>query len=270
MTTTDVHTLSGAYALDALDDSEVSEFRRHLAGCQGCRDEVRELREVAARMGAIEFQQPPAQLRSRVLAAADRTPQLPPLVEAVRQPAAFTGSGTGQDGVSGAGAAPGRSASWARRNLTRLAVAAAAVVLVGAGGLGVRQFTGSPEQPGLSVAAARVFQADDALTATARTTTGGALVVAVSPSRHQVAVDTRQLPELDQDLAYQLWQLRDGEAISAAVFGEDKVSAAIAMLGDGTEIALTVEPEGGSQLPTMEPIVVVNPAKVVRTGLKGV
>ena len=42
--TTDVHTLSGAYALDALSDQEAADFREHLRGCQACRDEVRELR----------------------------------------------------------------------------------------------------------------------------------------------------------------------------------------------------------------------------------
>src|ERR671929_154341 len=49
---TDVHTLSGAYALDALDPEEASEFRAHLEGCAACRQEVRELRDAAASMGA--------------------------------------------------------------------------------------------------------------------------------------------------------------------------------------------------------------------------
>ena len=40
---TDLHTLSGAYALDALSAEEAEEFRTHLDGCQACREEVREL-----------------------------------------------------------------------------------------------------------------------------------------------------------------------------------------------------------------------------------
>jgi len=76
--TIDLHTLSGAYVLDALSPDEAEEFRLHLEQCQACRDEVRELQQAAATMGAREALTPPAELRARVLAAADRQPQLPP------------------------------------------------------------------------------------------------------------------------------------------------------------------------------------------------
>ncbi|NUR09976.1 MAG: zf-HC2 domain-containing protein, partial [Nocardioidaceae bacterium] len=68
--TIDLHTLSGAYVLDALSAEEAEEFRLHLEGCAACRDEVRELRQAAAEMGASEALAPPAALRARVLAAA--------------------------------------------------------------------------------------------------------------------------------------------------------------------------------------------------------
>ena len=51
---TDLHTLSGAYAVDALSAEEAQAFATHLEECQACRDEVRELQEAAARMGASE------------------------------------------------------------------------------------------------------------------------------------------------------------------------------------------------------------------------
>ena len=44
---TDVHALSGAYAVDALDDIERAAFERHLAACAECRAEVASLRETA-------------------------------------------------------------------------------------------------------------------------------------------------------------------------------------------------------------------------------
>ncbi len=69
---TDLHTLSGAYAVDALSDEEARRFDTHLEDCQACRDEVRELQEAAARMGASEAVAPPPALRARVLAAADQ------------------------------------------------------------------------------------------------------------------------------------------------------------------------------------------------------
>ena len=45
---TDIHALSGAYAVDALDDDERAQFEAHLAGCPSCRSEVDSLREAAA------------------------------------------------------------------------------------------------------------------------------------------------------------------------------------------------------------------------------
>ena len=41
----DIHALSGAYAVDALDDIERAQFERHLAECAECRAEVDSLRE---------------------------------------------------------------------------------------------------------------------------------------------------------------------------------------------------------------------------------
>ena len=47
-TPNDIHALSGAYAVDALDDIERAGFERHLAECADCRAEVASLRETAA------------------------------------------------------------------------------------------------------------------------------------------------------------------------------------------------------------------------------
>ena len=44
----DIHALSGAYAVDALDDIERAKFERHLADCAACSSEVDSLREAAA------------------------------------------------------------------------------------------------------------------------------------------------------------------------------------------------------------------------------
>ena len=61
---TDLHTLSGAYAVDALSDEEARLFDTHLEGCQACRDEVRELQDAAAaRWGPARRSAPPAALQ---------------------------------------------------------------------------------------------------------------------------------------------------------------------------------------------------------------
>ena len=76
----DLHVLSGSYVLDALSEPERDSFERHLQHCPLCEDEVRGLRETAARLGLAKTLDPPPQLRPRVLAAAYRTRQLPPPV----------------------------------------------------------------------------------------------------------------------------------------------------------------------------------------------
>jgi anti-sigma factor RsiW len=74
----DLHVLTGSYVLDALAGPERKSFERHLARCASCQAEVRGLRETAARLAMARALRPPPGLRAEVLAAADRTRQLPP------------------------------------------------------------------------------------------------------------------------------------------------------------------------------------------------
>ena len=61
----DIHALSGAYAVDAVDDFERAQFERHLTGCPDCRLEVASLREGAALLAEIVAQPAPDALRDR-------------------------------------------------------------------------------------------------------------------------------------------------------------------------------------------------------------
>jgi anti-sigma-K factor RskA len=244
---TDVHTLSGAYALNALGPEEAAEFRRHLDGCPACREEVRELQSAVARMGAAEAAAPPADLKSRILAAADRTPQEPP-----------ANSGATSTSRTSTPASPGRPrwAPW-------LAAAAAAVVVVGGGAFGVQAML--TDDPTLNQGVVRVFEAQDAHTATVSTEDGGELTVAVSASRKEMAVDTRELPALDENHVYQLWSVHGEKMVSAAILTDPENGAAMGMPDEKTTVALTVEPAGGSEQPTTEPIVQVDPYEVLRS-----
>jgi len=71
------HTLTGAYALDALTRADRARFERHLARCEQCAREVRALAEATAALAAAVAAEPPAELMQRVLTAAARTRQLP-------------------------------------------------------------------------------------------------------------------------------------------------------------------------------------------------
>ena len=71
------HTLTGAYALDALTRADRARFERHLTRCEQCAREVRALAEATAALAAAVAAEPPAELMQRVLTAAARTRQLP-------------------------------------------------------------------------------------------------------------------------------------------------------------------------------------------------
>ena len=66
----DLHTLTGSYALDALDGLERGQFERHLRRCPSCAAEVGELRETVTRLAMTAAVRPRGRLREKVLAAA--------------------------------------------------------------------------------------------------------------------------------------------------------------------------------------------------------
>ena len=78
----DLHDLTAAYALDALDGDEVEAYERHLSQCEKCRAELAELNETAAALafGAVA-PAPPARLRAAIIetAAAERSNVVPVL-----------------------------------------------------------------------------------------------------------------------------------------------------------------------------------------------
>jgi anti-sigma-K factor RskA len=67
----DLHDLTAAYALDALDERERAAYEEHLATCERCRAELGELQGVAAALAvAADGPAPPAELRGRIIDAA--------------------------------------------------------------------------------------------------------------------------------------------------------------------------------------------------------
>lgn len=76
----DVHDLTAAYALDALEPDEARAYEEHLGRCAECRAQLAELNEAAAALafGAVA-PPPPARLRESILtaAAAERSNVVP-------------------------------------------------------------------------------------------------------------------------------------------------------------------------------------------------
>jgi hypothetical protein len=195
-------------------------------------------------MGASEAVAPPPELKRRVLAAVARTPQAPP-------PGPLRTAARARSEEEGK---PSRRRRW-------LAAAAAAVVLAGAGAVGLRAVLDGDE-PALSTAAVQVFEADDARTATVETTNGGRLTVAVSAGRGEMAVDTHELPDPGAGRVYQLWAVHGDETVSAGVLSDLDKGAAMGMPPEDTSVALTIEPAGGSEQPTSDPLAQVDPRDV--------
>ncbi|MFC9435086.1 zf-HC2 domain-containing protein, partial [Nocardia sp. NPDC057030] len=75
MTTSDPHTRTGAYVLDALSTTERVVFEQHLAECADCRTEVDELSEVALQLAVAVPPLSSAELKDRVLADVRARPQ---------------------------------------------------------------------------------------------------------------------------------------------------------------------------------------------------
>lgn len=242
----DIHTLTGAYAVDALPEEERRDFEEHLEVCEACRREVAELRETAAHLGAATAEAPPAHLRDAVLGQIDDTRQRPP------RPAA------GSD-VRELSSAPG----W--RNLPRrlvLAPAAAIVLVLGVGvTVVVTELNDQVQQlEATSEQVAEILAAPDLRTATADGPAGSRARVVAAPSRGQALFTASGLPAAGPDRTYQLWMLEGERAVPAGVFdaaeSEEPLRIVAGDLDRAGAIAVTEEPAGGSEQPTSDPILV--------------
>ena len=238
VTMDDRHTLAGAYALDALDDGERRLFEAHLETCADCRAEVAELRATAAYLGAASAVPAPPALRDQVLSQIARTRQLPP---------------------------PRRTARSARgvpRWTVNVLAAAATVLAVLAISLGVLAWQADQRADDLAAEARRVaavLAAPDAQNGAAEVAGGGQASVVASETRGEVVLVTEDLPELSADETYQLWLIAAPDDITSAGVVDvpdtgDVTFLTAGDLGGVTTIALSVEPEGGSEQPTTTPV----------------
>jgi anti-sigma-K factor RskA len=244
----ELHTLTGAYATDALDADERAAFETHLESCGSCRLEVVELRETAARLAVAAGAAAPSALRERVLAEVSQTRQQSPL-----------GAVTGLDERRASGR------PWYRQPAT----AAAAVLLViatGLGGLAAVQNDRADQAQEQADAArqdaariATVVADPDHIERTVPVASGGTGTVLAAGD---VAVFLgNDLPELPDGRAYQLWRMSGQDSQSAGVLGRGgDVSGVVTDMGPGDAVGVSVEPESGSDRPTTDPVFVVSMA----------
>jgi anti-sigma-K factor RskA len=237
MSEQDVHKLTGAYAMDALDELERARFERHLSGCEDCRAEVAELRETAALLADAVATEPPASLREAVLAGISQVRPLPPEVP-VSEPDQET-----------------HETRAGRRAWVPFLVAAAIAILVGVGALIVQPWAGD-EVPQLT-AAEQVLQAPDAEQVFLDLGEAGRATVTRSKAEDKAVITTEDMVSAPEGKAYELWFMSPDEKFVSAGLMPDVADQTVVLDGSAAQAAavgITVEPDGGSKQPTSEPI----------------
>lgn len=261
-------TLTGAYVVNGLSQEESAEFEQHLAACADCAQEVRELRETVAKLGAAAATAPPEELKQRVLDEVARTRQQPPRVD---EPSTDgpTAESRPTDGASTTNvrALRPRMRQWGMR----LAVAAAVVGVALATAFGgfawhaqqqVADLTERMERADTGgVEMAQLLQASDANIVQGSTGESSATSV-VSREDGRAMFLSSDMPKPPPDRAYQLWFMDDEGATSAGMYtpggGDEVDSVTASMPADASQMAVTVEPASGSEQPTTDPIMVMD------------
>jgi anti-sigma-K factor RskA len=243
VTTADLHTLAGAYALDAVDDLERAAFARHLVECEACAAEVAEFREAAVGMSALVNEIPSTAMRSGVLAEIGRTRQMVP--------------------DDSAPAARPRAAEVPRlvRGWRRIAAGAVAASLIAVAG-GVAAWTiserrvadGRAQIAALEAERERmydVFNAPDVQMKGANVEIdgqiAGRIAAAVSPSHDAGVAMIAGLPRLPGSESFQMWLIdANDRAVNVGTLASGQTGGT--MLFDwqsgAVQFGLSIEPQG--------------------------
>ena len=227
-TANDIHDLVAPYALDALDPDERAEFERHLAGCERCTRELRELQGTAAALAwGVEAPEPPDGLRDRILEQARGEAQVVPFRH---------------------------RRSWVTPVLG-IAAAAAACLAIGLGLWAASLSKDLDHERGLNAAQARALEVvgDPTAKVTALKGAEGTLVVG---SNGRAALVVCGLEPAPSGQTYEAWLIR-GRPVPAGLFEAGDTCTAVTLEGaaqSGSTVAVTREPAKGSKQPTSDPI----------------
>jgi len=231
----ELHELTAAYALDALDPDERDAFEAHLAGCGRCQEELASFWEVTGALAVAATGPAPSDaLRDRILDSVRAEPQNVVPLES------------------------------RRRRLAPLLAGVAAVAAVIAIGLGIYAVSLSSDLDDTRTALAQqqataAILADPTATTVALQAGDGRLVVAGGGDAVLVLDGVGQAPS---GKTYQVWIVEGQTPTSAGLFrgtdGTDVVPVA-GKVQSGEVVAVTLEPAGGSPAPTTPPLAASEP-----------
>ena len=206
MERTGIHDLSAAYALDALSAEERQDFEQHLAHCEECRETVAAFHDTAASLAhGVEAQQPPPELRARLLEQA-----------------------RGERG----NIVPFRPRWTVRATSTVAAVAAVAAIAFGIWAATLHNQLGDRPE---------AFRLEGA---------NGQLVVTPEGDAALIVDDLAPAPT---GKTYEAWVIEGETPEPAGTFAGGGTQTAFALtrtVPEGATVAVTIEPEGGSESPT--------------------
>lgn len=235
--TDDLHALSGAYVMDALEPDERARFEAYMATSPSTAAEVSSLQETVALLGSDAAETPPPGLRSAVLAEVDRTRQERPVIDLRERERREDRPAVDQAAPRG----------WP----LRLAVAAAAAAVLVSAGLGLRVASLSGQVEDLAATSDRiaaVVAADDAAQARAVLPGGGAVTSVVSESSGAGVAIATSLQRLADDEMYALWGIAAGVPVPIGELIEGRPLAVDAQAFEA--LGVTIEPRGELTMPT--------------------
>lgn len=227
----DIHALSGAYSINALDEVEGELFEDHLATCPECQAEVDSFRETAVLMAETTSVPPPPALRDRLLADIATVRPLPPVVTSIH--------------------------SRRRRRFPALVAAAAAVAVIGGGAVVVSSWNNDETSQQQVSATQQVIRASDAKKVELSLDDGADATLVRSASMGKAVLITKDMPAAPTGKVYQMWLQNDAGAMVPAGLmpkGPDQEVLLEGDAGTATAVGITVEPAGGSSVPTTNPI----------------
>jgi anti-sigma-K factor RskA len=276
----ELRALTGAYALDAVDDAERALVDAALVGSEDLRAEIDSFSETALVLAyASAPVEPVPSLKASIMASIQTMPQLPPIEapqtaeqapDASVASVAAPGSGLEARPASGVhrattgGAEATARKRWFQRPGALLAAAAAVVIVAGGGFFGGHLVGGSTQQTGQTQASSaqldKIYAASDFQRSSTPVTGGGTATVVWSDSLAKSAVILKDVKSVSSSKTYELWYI--GKTITPAGTFNTASSGVTTQLLTGTKtkgdtVGITVEPAGGSKQPTTKPIVAV-------------
>ncbi len=227
-----VHELTAAYALHALDERDVAAYEAHLAQCPDCRAELASFQATAGSLAyGAPAAEPPDALRGRILDAAKAERETVVPFRARRRTTAVFASAA--------------------------AVAAAIAIVLGVWAVSLSSSLDNERSARASDAQALAILAQPGAQAHPVEGGDGFLVVAPGGDAALVLSDLEDAPE---GKTYEAWVSPDGKAMTAAGTFQSGGSTTAFRLGQAVPenglVAVTLEDEGGSDQPTVDPFLI--------------